>query len=71
MQALPNTRCSLCGAANQCTPASSGRLDLPCWCTTARIDPAALAKVPPEQLNQACLCPRCAGVLVEAESPQP
>lgn len=63
LQALANPTCPLCGAANQCAPASTGRLDVPCWCSTVQIDPQALARVPPEQLNKACLCPRCAAGL--------
>lgn len=60
LTALPNTRCPLCGGANDCAPASTGRLDVACWCTTAPISPEALARVPPELINKACLCPRCA-----------
>lgn len=57
---LPNTVCPLCGGANECTPAASGSFDTPCWCQTASIDPEALARVPKERVNVACLCPRCA-----------
>jgi hypothetical protein len=60
LAALPNTRCPLCGGANDCTPAATGRLDVACWCTTAAISPEALARVPAELVNKACLCPRCA-----------
>ena len=60
LQALPNTVCPLCGGANACAPAREGRLDVPCWCTTAAIDPAALARVLPDLIDKACLCPRCA-----------
>ncbi|HEX5362312.1 MAG TPA: cysteine-rich CWC family protein [Fluviicoccus sp.] len=60
LTALPNTRCPLCGGANDCAPASTGRLDVTCWCTTAAISPEALARVPAELVNKACLCPRCA-----------
>lgn len=60
MQALPETRCPLCGGANQCAPAQTGKLDVECWCSTAAISPQALARVPADKINKACLCPRCA-----------
>lgn len=63
MQPLPNTTCPLCGGSNQCTPANTGRFDPECWCTKAAISPEALAKIPPELVNKACLCPRCAAGL--------
>lgn len=69
--ALPATVCPLCGGANQCTPAATGRFDTPCWCATATMAPEALARIPPEQLNRACLCPRCAAGIQAPGSPQP
>ena len=60
MKALPNSTCPLCGGANQCAPAASGTLDVECWCTTASISSEALAKVPADLIDKACLCPRCA-----------
>lgn len=63
-QALANTRCPLCGAFNQCVLAQAVTLDADCWCRSATISAEVLAAIPPEQLNQACLCPRCAGVVV-------
>lgn len=62
MQALPNRICPLCGGANQCAPAESGRLDLACWCTRVAIPAEVLQRIPADQLNRACLCPRCAGL---------
>ncbi|TAK96949.1 MAG: hypothetical protein EPO09_05130 [Aquabacterium sp.] len=62
-QALPNHVCPLCGGANQCAPAKAGHLDVACWCTTTPISPQALALIPPDLINKACLCPRCAGGL--------
>ena len=56
----PNTACPLCGGPNGCTPADAGRFDVACWCTTTKVDPAALARVPDAQRGQACLCVRCA-----------
>ncbi|HCT39928.1 MAG TPA: DNA or RNA helicase of superfamily II [Moraxellaceae bacterium] len=63
LQALPETRCPLCGGANQCAPAQAGRLDVECWCSKAVISPAALARVPADKINKACLCPRCAAAV--------
>jgi len=59
---LPNVICPLCGGANECAPAESGRFDLECWCRTVRISAEALARIPPELAGKACLCPRCAAV---------
>lgn len=70
LPALPNQQCPLCGGANQCAPARAGRLDVECWCTKATISPQALARVPAEWVNRACLCPRCAaGLGLPASSP--
>ncbi|MFZ6045443.1 cysteine-rich CWC family protein [Pseudomonas sp. CR3202] len=54
------TRCPLCGQSNQCTLADLSRAGQDCWCFTAQIDPAALERIPPQDLDRACLCPRCA-----------
>ena len=60
------TRCPLCGASNQCvmadpaTRAAAQAGEVVCWCVTARVDPAQLARVPPGARMQACLCPACA-----------
>lgn len=71
MKPLPNTICPLCGGANECAPSSSGSLDVECWCTKATISREALARVPAESVNKACLCPRCAGVVGEAARAAP
>ncbi len=55
-----NRICPLCGGWNQCVPASAGTFEESCWCTTASISPEALARLAPEQVGKACLCPRCA-----------
>ena len=68
MQPLPNPICPLCGGANQCAPAKAGRFDVACWCTTAPVSQAALARVPAHLVNKACLCPRCAAGLPPAET---
>ena len=70
MKALPNTICPLCGGANRCAPAAAGTLDVPCWCTQARISREALSRIPADLVDKACLCPRCAGVL-DAGDPDP
>ena len=70
-QPLANTVCPLCGGANQCAPASAGTFEVPCWCTRAPISREALAKIPPERVGKACLCPRCAGVLDASADPHP
>ncbi|HTN30836.1 MAG TPA: cysteine-rich CWC family protein [Pseudomonas sp.] len=57
---LPHQRCPLCGGANQCTPAATGHFDGECWCTQVIVSPEALQRLPPDQIDQACLCPRCA-----------
>lgn len=63
----PEQRCPLCGQDNTCALAN-GEADIQaCWCLTAHIDPAALQRLTPEQRNQACLCPACAGALDAAE----
>ncbi|KAF1072800.1 MAG: hypothetical protein GAK45_00074 [Pseudomonas citronellolis] len=54
------TRCPLCGQANRCTQADPALEASACWCFETRIDPAALQRIPPEQIDRSCLCPRCA-----------
>ena len=63
---MDNERCPLCGKPNQCSVAA-GRSDEPCWCFEAKIDPAALERLTPEQRDQACLCPACAGAVAAAK----
>ncbi|MGL5985523.1 MAG: cysteine-rich CWC family protein [Burkholderiales bacterium] len=41
-------------------PAQSGSFDQPCWCTQATFSAELLARVPPEQGQQSCICPSCA-----------
>ncbi|HEX5093970.1 MAG TPA: cysteine-rich CWC family protein [Burkholderiales bacterium] len=57
---LRTLRCPLCGAPNQCVPASTGSFDTPCWCTHVKISPETLARIPADPRGLACLCPRCA-----------
>ncbi|MBO3277297.1 cysteine-rich CWC family protein [Pseudomonas schmalbachii] len=60
---LDPTRCPLCGQSNRCTQADPERQGESCWCFEARVDPAALERISPEQRNRTCLCPRCAANL--------
>jgi len=60
MEVLPCPDCPLCGRANDCAAVRLGRHDVACWCGNVQFDPAALARVPAEQRNKACLCQACA-----------
>lgn len=71
MEALPQDQCPLCGGANQCAPARTGRLDVPCWCTTVAVPAEVLARIPQAQIRRACLCPRCAAGLDAVPSTPP
>jgi hypothetical protein len=33
-----------------------------CWCASMVFTPEILAKVPPQALNKACICKKCAAV---------
>lgn len=67
---MDTQRCPLCNNANQCGVAN-GRVDEPCWCFDARIDPAAIERLTPEQRDQACLCPSCSDALNVAKLQRP
>ena len=57
------TRCPLCGQPNGCAmeiAKATGQPQAPCWCAQVRIDPAALAALPPQAKGRACLCRACA-----------
>ncbi|MCD9569210.1 cysteine-rich CWC family protein [Pseudomonas protegens] len=54
--------CPACGARNDCTLADPRRAGQACWCYSVDIAPAIIEALAPELRNQACLCPRCAGV---------
>ncbi|MDH1007554.1 cysteine-rich CWC family protein [Pseudomonas nicosulfuronedens] len=58
----PN-RCPLCGQSNRCTQADPALEGQSCWCFSTRIDRNALERIPPELVDRACLCPRCAAGL--------
>jgi hypothetical protein len=53
--------CPVCGFSNRCTLADPRTAANPCWCFSAKIDPAVLASLPEALRNTACLCPQCAG----------
>lgn len=65
------TRCPRCGQRNQCAQAESATAVTDCWCFGARIDPAVLDSLPPEQRNTACLCPDCAQGLAPLKPQSP
>ncbi|HYD60937.1 MAG TPA: cysteine-rich CWC family protein [Noviherbaspirillum sp.] len=60
MDPKPNNTCPLCGGPNGCAPAINGTFEVRCWCTDVKVDPAALARIPEAQRNQACICRQCA-----------
>jgi len=57
--------CPVCGKPNTCG-LTEGKSE--CWCFDVTIDAAALARVPPELKDRACLCPRCAELVSDAEA---
>lgn len=67
-------RCPLCGASNRCAMSDPATREaalankLECWCVTARIDAAQLARIPLDARRRACLCPACAAGLGEGAS---
>tara|TARA_R110000764_G_scaffold49780_1_gene109921 strand:+ start:41473 stop:41694 length:222 start_codon:yes stop_codon:yes gene_type:complete len=60
MQPTQTELCPLCGNTNQCSLADGAENTAPCWCFGVTVSQEALAQIPPEQINKACLCPRCA-----------
>ncbi|MEH6367790.1 MULTISPECIES: cysteine-rich CWC family protein [Pseudomonadaceae] len=67
MQTAQTDLCPLCGKANQCSLAATTEPAAPCWCFSTPVSKAALARVPAEQIDKACLCPNCAAGLEAAE----
>lgn len=63
-----NQHCPACGALNQCTLADPPSATQACWCFGVVIDPAVLKALPTELRDQACLCPRCAGVQAQLDA---
>ena len=60
--------CPACGQPNRCAQAASDSEVTHCWCFAVEVRPHALKQLPPEALNRACLCPRCAGAVHIAAS---
>ena len=50
--------CPVCGGPNGCGIAAGAST---CWCFTASIPAAALARVPDAARDLSCLCAACAG----------
>lgn len=51
--------CPLCGGANGCAPARSGRFDEACWCRAATFGAELLARIPEPQRGVSCICAAC------------
>jgi hypothetical protein len=60
----PNLRCPLCGGANACAAATTGRFDAPCWCRSATFPAALLARIPAPLRDVACVCAACVAAVV-------
>lgn len=61
------SRCPLCGQSNRCTQADPALEGQACWCFSERIERNALERIPPELVDRACLCPRCAAGLKDSD----
>ena len=59
MSELRPDRCPICGGPNDCGGAA-GKSE--CWCSTVKISPEALARVPEKANRKLCMCAKCAGV---------
>ncbi len=67
---MATSACPLCGRRNHCAQADSSTPVEDCWCFASVVDPAVLGRLPAEQRNRACLCPRCAqGLPPDADEP--
>ena len=51
-------RCPLCEQPNDC---GAARGEAACWCFSAEIPPAVIARVPPGDQGVRCVCAACAG----------
>jgi hypothetical protein len=56
---VDDTRCPLCGQANDCQLSSSAGWKGPCWCAKVEIPRELIAQVPLELRNRACICRAC------------
>jgi hypothetical protein len=52
-------RCPLCGEPNDCQRCTTTAYKGPCWCDKVEVPDAALARVPDELRNRACICRSC------------
>ncbi|HDY97436.1 MAG TPA: DNA or RNA helicase of superfamily II [Pseudomonas sabulinigri] len=68
MQSTRTDLCPLCGNANQCDLAATADSSAPCWCFSTPISKEALARVPTDQVDKTCLCPRCAAGIEASEA---
>lgn len=51
--------CPLCNASNQCGINEYNNSKEQCWCVSASITPALLARVPEALINKSCICQSC------------
>ena len=57
--------CPVCGQTNECAmeiAKETGNLIEECWCASMMFTPEKLAKIPPQALNKACICKKCAAL---------
>lgn len=67
---LDASQCPLCGRSNQCA-VTAGSDPHGCWCMTAPVSPQALARIPSDLRDLACLCPGCAAQTAIAPAVMP
>lgn len=58
-------RCPVCAGANHCRVADGSLYKGPCWCEEASVPSPVLRFLVESQLEAACLCRRCLGLLAE------
>ncbi len=67
---MATSACPLCGQRNHCAQAAAATPVHDCWCFSTPITADALERLPAEQRNRACLCPRCTqGLPPDADAP--
>jgi hypothetical protein len=64
----PDLLCPLCGGANACVPARTGRFDDFCWCQAATFSADLLARVPEPLRDVACVCAACAAADIQTRA---
>ncbi|CAB5720928.1 Uncharacterised protein [Delftia tsuruhatensis] len=67
---LDASLCPLCGRSNRCAVMEGGDPG-GCWCMDAPISPDALARIPQDARDLACLCPTCAALAATETPPLP